>query len=138
MKLRDFDRQLGAVLGAAKGIVIVTVMTLVCVNLMTTAAREAIAQSRSGLIVSRFVHTVGPMTPPRLQELLANYVQQLDEVIGQPSGGDPYRPYQVDGSNPNYGYPTNPSGQYPRPTYDGYPQNSQYVPPTYAPANGRR
>ncbi len=89
LKLGGFDRQVGALLGAAKGLAIVVVLTLVMVSLMPTGPDKVIGQSRSGLVVQRIVHTLGPVMPGRVQEILAAPVQQLDAVLqaaGQTDG----------------------------------------------------
>ncbi len=130
MQLGDFDRQLGALLGAGKGVVVVAVITLVAVNLLSAEPKAAIAASRTGLVVSRIVHTIGPMTPPRIQDFLATYVQQLDAVLGQPgdpSGAYSAPAYQVGGPEYDYRY-SDPGGPYVPPA-GYYPQSSQYVPP---------
>ena len=127
MQLGDFDRQMGGLFGLAKGIAIVTVITLVAVNLLTPGPREAIAQSRSGGAVQKIVYLVAPIMPTRVQDFLAGYVQRLDEVLG--TGQDPYGagPQQAGG-----GYPYPPQNGIP-PSYSEPPQEpafgSHYPPP---------
>ena len=89
MKLRDFDYQMGALLGAAKGVALACIITLLAVNLAAPASRLAIIQSKSGSVVSRLVHTFGPHMPARMQPFLTQYVQRLDEALGTP-GSNPY------------------------------------------------
>lgn len=133
MQLGDFDQQLGAFLGAAKGAAIVAVITLVSVNLLSSAPKSAVASSRTSLVVSRVVHSIGPMTPPRVQEFLATYVQRLDEAISQPN--DPYQPYPRDDGYYGSGSDRSPEGIFPAaPGYGSYPQNSQYLPPSSGPS----
>jgi uncharacterized membrane protein required for colicin V production len=155
MKLGDFDRQLGSLLGLSKGIALVTIITLVAVNLLTPGPREAIAQSRSGDAVQKIVHWVEPVMPNRVQEFLANYIQQLDEVLGadqdpygigaqQAGEGYPYPNPNSGGPYPNSGGPFPPPDAYPpyapRPSYGqhdpspqpGYP--SGQTQPHYIPA----
>jgi membrane protein required for colicin V production len=133
LQLTDFDRQMGALLGLAKGVAIVTLMTLVAVNLLTPGPREAIAQSRSGTAVQKVVYLVSPIMPARVQDFLAGYVQRLDEVLG--TGQDPY---QAGG-----GYPYGPPSRYPpgsneEPTFGSNappfpPGSPTYQPPQYIP-----
>lgn len=105
MKLRDFDHQMGGLLGGAKGVALVCVLTLVAVNLLTPSTQSAIVQSKSGSVVSRLVHTFGPFMPQRMQPFLAQYVQRLDDAMGDPGG---------------------PFGT---PTEGGYPSTSPYAEP---------
>jgi membrane protein required for colicin V production len=154
MKLKDFDYQMGGLLGAIKGVGIACAITLVAVNLLTPNTSTPIVQSKSGGIVSRIVHTFGPFMPQRMQPFLVQYVQRLDEAIGTP--GDPYgspgqptypyagqtgqpgAPYQVPGGYqpPTYQNPDPAPNSYP---YGGAPsgtygQSPQYVPPTSPPS----
>ena len=136
MKLRDFDHQMGGLLGAAKGVAIVCVITLVAVNLLTPSTQTAIVQSKSGSVVSRLVHTFGPFMPQRMQPFLAQYVQRLDEAMG--NSGGPY-------GTPTDGYPsTGPyADQYPSPygnpyssptSTSGQTPNQNYLPPANPPS----
>ena len=47
-KLKDFDRQLGALLGLAKGLLLCALITFFSVTLLGEQKRSAILQSRSG------------------------------------------------------------------------------------------
>ncbi len=146
MKLRNFDYQMGGLLGAAKGVAIACAITLVAVNLMTPTTSTPIVQSKSGGIVSRLVHTVGPFMPQRMQPFLAQYVQRLDEAIGTP--GSPYglpadpghsNPYLPTSpyAGPGTSYPPqNPYGESPyRGSASGtYPSTPDYRPPASPPS----
>jgi membrane protein required for colicin V production len=143
MKLSDFDHQMGGLLGVAKGVALVCVITLVAVNLLTPNTQTAIVQSKSGSVVSRLVHTLGPFMPQRMQPFLAQYVQRLDEALGNPGGpfGTPTdggypttSPYADQGpyGTPNpYGSPygTNSGG-----TVGQSPNQGSYLPPTSPPS----
>ena len=139
MQLGDFDRQMGGLLGIAKGTALVTIITLVAVNLLTPGPRQAIAQSRSGYLVSHVVHVIDPIMPSRVQQFLAGYVRRLDEVVGTPA--DPYQtPIRGERgypplAEPRYPPPANyPPANY-SPTYGNRPAygSQQYVPPTQDP-----
>ena len=136
LQLGDFDRQMGGLFGLTKGVALVTIITLVAVNLLTPSPREAIAQSRTGGAVQKVVYLVGPIMPTRVQEFLAGYVQRLDEVLG--TGGEPYG--VAGGTYPQDEYPTahpeRPEGptfgsNYPPPQPGYQPGNTQpqYIPP---------
>ncbi|MGB1707347.1 MAG: CvpA family protein, partial [Rubripirellula sp.] len=48
MKLKEFDRQIGALFGLAKGALYCTLITLFAVTLSGERIREAVVQSKSG------------------------------------------------------------------------------------------
>lgn len=127
MKLRDFDYQMGALLGAAKGAALACIVTLLAVNLLNPSARLAIIQSKSGGVVSRLVHTFGPNMPARMQPFLTQYVQRLDEALSAPQ--TPYGTPAYPPANSPY------ANQDPYGTSSGQPSsNPTYYPPADPPS----
>ena len=131
MKLRDFDYQMGALLGAAKGVALVCIITLLAVNLLTPTSRLAIIQSKSGGVVSRLVHTFGPHMPARMQPFLTQYVQRLDEALGTPGSPQvPTSPYvNRDPFGQPYAEPNPYGGTSGSDPFDS-PANPSYYPPS--------
>ena len=87
LKLRDFDRQLGAVFGAAKGVLVCVVITFFAVTLSATA-RESVLQSRSGHYIALLLSKADAVMPSELQEVLDPYLRKLErelEPTAQPS-----------------------------------------------------
>lgn len=80
-KLSDFDRQLGALLGAAKGVVLCVIITLFAVALLKPEQREAVINSKSGFYIAGLLHKSRKMIPPELHEVLDPYLTQLDQRL---------------------------------------------------------
>ena len=78
MKLKSFDHQIGALFGAAKGVVLCVVITLFAVTLLEESQRRAIIDSRSGHYISRLLSRAHPLMPEELNQVLEPYVERLD------------------------------------------------------------
>lgn len=81
VKLKEFDRHLGAVFGFAKGTILCLIMTFMVVT-VSDDAREALKQSRSGIAAARIVkiaHPYLPILPDDLIIALEKYIHLLDE-----------------------------------------------------------
>jgi membrane protein required for colicin V production len=76
VQLKEFDRQVGGLVGGAKGILICTVITMFTVGLGTETQRQAVVTSRSGYYIARLLESVEPLMP-------AEYRQQLQQTIAQ-------------------------------------------------------
>jgi hypothetical protein len=141
LKLRDFDRQMGALVGAAKGGLIACLITLFAVTLLPEQQTQAIIGSRSGYFIARFLNQAQAIMPGEVRQVLGPYLEKLDQpglgdpILGgnayDPAGGGTYRAPQFgqqDGHVPtDYGRPDAQQqqdyGDYGRP--DPY-----YIPPT--------
>jgi membrane protein required for colicin V production len=131
MKLREFDRQMGGLLGLAKGVLLCTVVTFFAVTL-TEQSRAAVLRSKSGVYISEFLHKADPIMPPELKAYLGKYLAQLQQGLNPtqaidpavPSGAvDQLRNLQPGNLQPQYQPP-----QYPQPGY-----SPQSYPPGYQP-----
>ncbi len=81
VKLKEFDRHLGAVFGFVKGVVLCLIMTFLVVT-VSEDARVALKQSRSGIAAARIVKVVHPYLPILPDDLiiaLEKYIHLLDE-----------------------------------------------------------
>lgn len=81
VKLREFDRHLGAVFGFVKGVVLSLILTFLIVT-MSEDARAALKQSRSGIAAAKIVKTVHPylpILPEQLVQALEKYIHLLDD-----------------------------------------------------------
>jgi membrane protein required for colicin V production len=89
VKLKEFDRQLGAVFGAAKGVLLCVLVTLFSVALLGDAQRQAICNSKSGYYIAVLLDRADMMIPRELHEVLAPYLRELDREIPHPhTAGD--------------------------------------------------
>ena len=64
LKLREFDRQMGAVFGALKGIALASVGTLFAFTLLEEPQRQGIIHSRSGVWIAKLLNNSTAIMPP--------------------------------------------------------------------------
>lgn len=81
LQLQPFDRQLGALVGFVKGVVICFVITLLAITLLGDGMRQTIAESRSGFLVSVILDRVPRVLPGEIQELLNPYLDAVQERL---------------------------------------------------------
>lgn len=84
-KLREFDRQLGAIFGLAKGVLLCVIITLFAVTLLGDDHRQQIIESKSGLYIARLLDRADAVMPEELHEFLHPYLHRL-EGESVPSG----------------------------------------------------
>jgi hypothetical protein len=81
VKLKEFDRQLGALFGAAKGVLLCVLITLFSVALLSDDQRQAICNSRSGYYIAVLLDRAGGAIPPELHEVLGPYIEEFDRNV---------------------------------------------------------
>lgn len=135
MRLGEFDRQMGAVFGALKGVALASVITLFAFTLLEEPQREAIIHSKSGVWIARLIHSSTAIMPPEVLQFVGPYLEQLDQGFGPYRNGDSYaRP--TDRSEPGGWDPWNS-----RPSNSDRNRSESYPPPPpsqaydYRPAN---
>ncbi|MDP1562731.1 MAG: CvpA family protein [Pirellulaceae bacterium] len=95
MALKDFDRHAGAILGAITGVILCITITLFSVTLLKDDQRQYVTRSKSGLHITRWINEYQGMFPPVVDEVLAPYIQRLNQEMGyqqEPSDLPPPRP----------------------------------------------
>jgi len=80
MKLKEFDRQMGALFGLAKGILFCLVITFFAVTL-SESGRQAVLRSRSGYYTALLVQRGTPLMPQEVRDVLGKYIDQLDRRL---------------------------------------------------------
>lgn len=80
IRLREFDRQVGGLLGFGKGVLLCTVVTFFAVTL-NADSRAAVLKSKSGYYISDFLHKAKPIMPPQLSEYLKPYLDKLERGL---------------------------------------------------------
>jgi membrane protein required for colicin V production len=78
--LREFDRQIGAFFGLAKGVLLCLVITFFAVTL-SEAARQTVLRARSGYYIARFIQRANPVMPEEVRSLLGKYIDELDRKL---------------------------------------------------------
>lgn len=88
VKLKEFDRQLGALVGAAKGGLLCLAITFFAVTL-STAARGAVLQSRSGYYIAVLIDKADPVIPVEFKEVVQPYLDRLEKGLDPNYTDDP-------------------------------------------------
>lgn len=81
VKLKEFDRQLGAMFGLAKGVLLCVAITFFAVTL-APSFREQILNSRSGHYIGELIHKADSVAPPEIHAVIEPYLNRLEERIG--------------------------------------------------------
>ena len=81
VKLKEFDRQLGALFGAAKGVLLCVLITLFSVALLSDPQRQAICNSRSGYYIAVLLDRADMVIPQELHQVLEPYLDRFDRSI---------------------------------------------------------
>lgn len=80
VRLREFDRQVGAMFGLAKGVLWCLVITFFAVTL-SEPARQRVLRSRSGYLAAVLIHRATPILPSPVHDVLGGYIRTLDEKL---------------------------------------------------------
>jgi len=80
VRLKEFDRQMGALLGLAKGAILCLVVTFFAVTL-SESTRQLVLNSRSGYYTAMLIQRGTPMMPDDIRDVLGKYIEQLDRRL---------------------------------------------------------
>jgi|GEM_PF-1735852 len=81
LKLKEFDRQMGALFGFAKGAILCSLITLFAVTLLGDTQRRAIVRARSGHYIARFLNNADPIMPAEIKDVLDPYLNNLERRL---------------------------------------------------------
>ena len=84
LKLREFDHQIGAILGLAKGVLLCVLITLFSVALSSDSWRKQIIGSFSGYYIAVLLDKAHPVLPGEVHDVLHRYLHSLDERLDDP------------------------------------------------------
>jgi membrane protein required for colicin V production len=90
VRLREFDRQMGALFGAAKGVLLCVAITFFAVTL-SARARTAVLSSKSGFYIAVLLDRADAVMPKELHDVLDPYLKKLEQELDparQPSPSD--------------------------------------------------
>jgi membrane protein required for colicin V production len=91
VRLQAFDKQIGAMFGFAKGVLLCVAITFFAVTLMPPAQGEAIVASKSGHVIARLLDKAHTVFPPELHQVLDPYLNKIEQKLNpnfQPHGQD--------------------------------------------------
>ena len=103
VKLKEFDRHAGAILGAAKGVLLCVLVTLFALTLLSKEQQQSIVDSRSGYYIALLLDHSHGIMPSEVHGVLHPYIHQLDEKLHDHSGDDHDDPHHAaaDGNSPD-------------------------------------
>ncbi len=80
VRLKEFDRQVGAVFGAFKGAALCVIITFFAVTLSTTS-RDTVLRSRSGIYIAQIIDGAQRVLPDDVHEMIGPYLQRLEREL---------------------------------------------------------
>lgn len=83
VKLKEFDRQFGALLGLGKGILLCVIITMFAVTLLGEDERRSVVRSYSGHYIALLLDKADAVLPDELHEVLHPYIHDLDERLSE-------------------------------------------------------
>lgn len=89
VRLKEFDRHLGAAFGLAKGLIFCLLITMFAMSLLGPSQQQAICQSRSGYYISVALDRGVGILPKEIHEVVGPYLSGLDEKLSNHAGHDP-------------------------------------------------
>ena len=96
VQLREFDRQIGALFGIAKGVLLCIAITMFAVTLLPEEKREKVLDSKSGHYIAKLLHKADQVMPEEMHDVLHPYIHKAQETL------DPdYVPHDEDRSIPH-------------------------------------
>jgi membrane protein required for colicin V production len=127
VRLESFDRQLGAMFGLAKGVLLCVAITFFAVTLLPPAQGEAIVASQSGRYIVALLDKSHTVFPPEVHQVVDPYINRIEERL-KPGGvlqGQDFQPLwpqnQASQSAPSSSWPA-PWPQQPSSTPASSPQ----------------
>lgn len=125
MKLKEFDRQVGALFGLGKGAILCTLITLFAVTLFGDSVRDAIVGSRSGGWIARLLDQSDAIMPEEFAPVIRPYLDQFSNEFQPASPGQSWFseaprmqpstefPAWSPQANPGWATPSNPAPNFP-------------------------
>ena len=100
VRLKEFDRQIGALFGLAKGVLLCAAITVFSVSLLPEPQKKMILGSKSGYYIAKLLDEVDTVIPEGLHDVLAPYLHKAQETLepasqtrhaAKPEGGEVVR-----------------------------------------------
>ena len=80
VRLREFDHQIGALFGLAKGVLLCIVVTFFAVTL-SDRLREAVLRSKSGHYIAVVLDKADSLMPAEIKDVLGPYLHELEDKL---------------------------------------------------------
>jgi membrane protein required for colicin V production len=92
VRLESFDKQMGAMIGFAKGVLLCIAITFFAVVLLPPAQGEAIVASQSGRYIIALLDKSHAVFPPEVHQVVDPYLEKIEQRLNpnyQPHGNTP-------------------------------------------------
>jgi membrane protein required for colicin V production len=80
-QLKDFDHQIGALFGVAKGVIFCVLITFFAVTLLGAEQAERICQSNSGYYIARLLERSSGLMPPEVADVVGPILHPFQEKL---------------------------------------------------------
>ncbi len=80
VKLKEFDRQMGALFGVGKGVLFCLVITFFAVTL-AEGSRQAVLNSHSGKFTAKLLQKATPVMPEEVRDALGKYIDEFERKL---------------------------------------------------------
>ncbi|MEQ1826863.1 MAG: CvpA family protein [Pirellula sp.] len=87
VRLKEFDRHLGAGFGLLKGMLLCLIITMFAMTLLGSAQQQRIANSRSGLYISRILANADGILPAEIKPIVQPYLDNVERRLQQNQAG---------------------------------------------------
>jgi membrane protein required for colicin V production len=100
IRLKEFDRQLGAGLGLLKGAALCCIVTMFAMTLLGPNQKTLIARSRSGQYIAQALAHAGSLMPAEVKEVIGPYIVNVERELEQGRAPEGFpMPVDVQGVN---------------------------------------
>jgi len=100
IRLKEFDRQLGAGLGLLKGAALCCIVTMFAMTLLGPNQKTLIARSRSGQYIAQALAHAGSLMPAEVKEVIGPYIVNVERQLEQGRAPEGFpMPVDVQGAN---------------------------------------
>lgn len=82
VKLQEFDRQMGALVGGIQGVIICVAITFFTVTLLEEPSRGQILDSSSGRAIAHLIDKADALAPAEIHDVLGPYLHKVNETFG--------------------------------------------------------
>lgn len=89
VKLKEFDRHLGAAFGLGKGLIYCLLVTMFAMSLLGPRQQAAICQSKSGYYIASALDKGIGILPKEIHDVVGPYLARLDEKLKDGRNGIP-------------------------------------------------
>ncbi len=89
VKLKEFDRHIGAAFGLGKGLIYCLLITMFAMSLLGPKQQSAICQSRSGYYIASALDKSVGILPKEIHDVVGPYLAKLDEKLKNGQSGMP-------------------------------------------------